>query len=215
VDIESVIRDAAARYGQDPTPWLKTGQIESGFNPNEVHPRSKAAGLFQFIPSTWAKYGNGANPLDPAANADAAMRLARDNTTHFQARMGRPPTPGEVYLMHQQGARGATDLLMNPDKPAGAVVGMNAVMQNGGHTGMTGRDFANLWTSKFDGGAVPGVTGAAPSAPVDVAPPSIQQPSPLADAFANAGKIISDGISQPYPKKVRGNSRFIDAQAIA
>lgn len=190
-EISNIITQAAQQYGMDPAPWLKTATIESGNDPHNINPHSKAAGLFQFLPSTWAKYGKGADPLDPAANADAAMRLAQDNSKHFQSTMGRQPTAGEMYLLHQQGAGGATKLLQNPDTPAIQLVGTQAVKQNGGDLGMTGRDFANRWTSQFD---TPGASAAqgAPNLPSQNPPnlptqnPAPETTSPLASMFANA-----------------------------
>ena len=153
MDVQQIIRDAAARYGVDPEYALRTAQIESSLNP-AAHNASGAAGLYQFIPSTWAMYGRG-NPNDPAASADAAMRFARDNSRRFQRVFGRAPTAGEMYLMHQQGAEGATKLLQNPNAPAAELVGPQAVAQNGGRPGMTAAEFANLWVSKFGSGGEP------------------------------------------------------------
>lgn len=211
--ISDVIRQAAARYGENPDVWLKTAGIESSGNPNDVNPNSHATGLFQFIPKTWQKYGNGANPTDPAANADAAMRFAHDNSQQFQQTFGRPPTPGEVYLMHQQGATGAAKLLQNPDAPASSLVGLQAVQQNGGNPNMTGRDFANLWTSRFDTpGANPAQAAAAqgPStdqtAPQDTPttqPQTPDAPSPLTNAFAAAGDAFQKLANPRLPKRTQ------------
>jgi hypothetical protein len=180
VDVADVIRAAAARYGQDPTPWLKVAHIESGGNPT-AHNASGASGLFQFMPKTWAQYGRG-DINDPVANTDAAMRLARDNSARFQSTFGRAPTPGEVYLMHQQGAEGATKLLQNPTAPAASLIGAPAVTQNGGNANMTAGDFAKLWSSKFDGSAPP--TQMASAVPTSTQSTSPQPPSPLRSAFA-------------------------------
>ena len=53
---------------------------ESGWNPSTVNARSRAAGLAQFLPSTWATTPQGLqglSPLEPQANIDAAIWLAR------------------------------------------------------------------------------------------------------------------------------------------
>jgi hypothetical protein len=53
---------------------------ESGWDPMQVNPRSRAAGLAQFLPSTWASTPEGArglSPFEPLANIDAAIWLAR------------------------------------------------------------------------------------------------------------------------------------------
>ncbi len=53
---------------------------ESGWDASQVNARSRAAGLAQFLPSTWAATPQGVeglSPLDPTANIDAAIWLAR------------------------------------------------------------------------------------------------------------------------------------------
>ena len=53
---------------------------ESGWNPSQQNPRSRAAGLAQFLPSTWASTPEGQqglSPFEPIANIDAAIWLAR------------------------------------------------------------------------------------------------------------------------------------------
>src|SRR5438094_395975 len=73
-DIETVIRSAAAAWGADPDQLLRVAWCESRYNPYAVNARSGAAGLFQFMPATWAAnsvragYG-GASVFDAVANA--------------------------------------------------------------------------------------------------------------------------------------------------
>jgi hypothetical protein len=53
---------------------------ESGWDPSQVNARSHAAGLAQFLPSTWAttpQGQQGLSPFEPLANIDAAIWLAR------------------------------------------------------------------------------------------------------------------------------------------
>jgi hypothetical protein len=53
---------------------------ESGWDPLQVNVRTHAAGLAQFLPSTWATTPQGQvgeSPLEPLANIDAAIWLAR------------------------------------------------------------------------------------------------------------------------------------------
>jgi hypothetical protein len=52
---------------------------ESGWDPTQQNPRSRAAGLAQFLPSTWAttpEGQSGLSPFEPLANIDAAIWLA-------------------------------------------------------------------------------------------------------------------------------------------
>lgn len=136
------------QYGL-PSGYLhRTAQIESAMNPKAQNPNSSAGGLFQFIDSTARAYGL-TDKFDPAASTDAASRLAADNARYLRGQLGREPTAAELYLAHQQGAGGAAKLLANPNAPAASVVGANAVRLNGGNTGMTAGEFANLWLRKF------------------------------------------------------------------
>jgi hypothetical protein len=53
---------------------------ESGWDPKSRNPRSSAAGLAQFMPSTWATTPQGQlglSPFDPLPNIDAAIWLAQ------------------------------------------------------------------------------------------------------------------------------------------
>jgi resuscitation-promoting factor RpfB len=82
-DIESVIRSAAATWGADPNQLLRVAWCESHYNPYAVNARSGAAGLFQFMPATWAAnsvragYG-GASVFDAVANANTAAFMFRN-----------------------------------------------------------------------------------------------------------------------------------------
>ena len=54
--------------------------LESGWDPNSQNRRSRASGLAQFLPSTWAmtpEGQRGASVFEPFANIDAAIWLAR------------------------------------------------------------------------------------------------------------------------------------------
>ena len=80
--ITDIIRGAAERHGVDPDVMLRLAQRESSLNPSAKNPKSSAGGLFQFIDGTWNQYGHG-DKFDPAANADAAARMMRDNLDRF------------------------------------------------------------------------------------------------------------------------------------
>jgi transglycosylase-like protein with SLT domain/SH3 domain-containing protein len=70
--IVGIITDAANQYGQSPDAMIRVARCESGLNPNDVG-GGQYYGLFQFVPSTFAKtpYGD-QNIFDPSANAGAA-----------------------------------------------------------------------------------------------------------------------------------------------
>jgi hypothetical protein len=204
-DLASVIAAAAQRYGVNPTTLTGIGRIESGLNPNAQNPRSSAGGLFQFIDSTAGRYGL-TNKFDPAMAADAAARLTRDNTASLAKVLGRDPTPGEIYLAHQQGAGGAAKLLSNPDAPAASIVGQKAVSLNGGQPGETAGQFAGHWTQKLNAAIGAPVSPAAtptaaqvpqagtqlaaalPGATLPTAAVVLPPPDPVSSTVANVGQ---------------------------
>lgn len=150
--LKNVIADAAVRHAVDPHTLTQIAGIESKFNPSAKNPNSSAGGLFQFVDGTARQYGL-RDRFDPAQAADAAARLASDNTGALKSALGRMPTAGELYLAHQQGAAGATKLLKNPSARAVDLVGADAVKLNGGNTNMTAGEFAAIWTSKVSNGS--------------------------------------------------------------
>lgn len=204
-DIRSAISDAAQKYGQDPATLMKIAMIESSGNPN-AHNKSGAAGLFQFMPGTAKEYGL-TDPYDPIASADAGARLMRDNRQQLVNTLGREPTPGELYLAHQQGSGGASQLLSNPTALARDLVGAKAVTQNGGTADMTAQQFANKWVSKVDQfGNVPETKDSSkppivdPNAtppvtppPVDATPTAAAPASPMAGLFNGLDALAGNG----------------------
>lgn len=150
-NLRDTIVSTANRYGIDPNYALATAKLESNFNPQAKSPLSSATGLFQFIAPTWQRYGQG-DILDPASNADAAMRMARDNVQFFRQRLGRDPNNAELYLLHQQGPAGAAALLANPQANAidaltpayrgNRALAQQAVLNNGGRPTDTAGEFA-------------------------------------------------------------------------
>jgi hypothetical protein len=161
-DVMSALgKDAASQFGgiesqySLPPGYLdRTYEVESGRNPNARNPNSSAGGGFQFIDSTARAYGL-TDKTDLGASADAAARLARDNSAQLRAVLGREPTAAELYLAHQQGGAGAAKLLSNPNARAVDIVGFDAVRLNGGDANMTAGEFASKWTGKFGSGSSP------------------------------------------------------------
>lgn len=133
-----------------PTGYLgRTWQMESASGRNLYNPKSGAAGHFQFIPRTAKAYGD-FDPYDLAQSADAAARLAVDNRAAMQRAGIESPDASQLYLAHQQGAKGALNL-MRSQEPATSVVGEKAVLWNAGKEGQTGADFASAIRAKFGG----------------------------------------------------------------
>lgn len=148
-DVAKAINDASRMYGEDPDLMLSIADLESRFRNVPNSQGSGAAGVFQFIPSTAKQYGL-ANPYDIPASADAATRLVRDNRAALQNAGVKEVTPAMIYFAHQQGAGGAAKLLANPNAPAIATLGRRQVLMNGGNAGMTGQQFFDMWSQKFN-----------------------------------------------------------------
>jgi hypothetical protein len=193
VNVPSVVTDAGKQYGISPEYMARTFQIESGGNPNAYNAQSKAAGPFQFVPSTGAKYLNGKSPFDLAGSADAAARLAADNKAALTQALGRPPTDAELYLAHQQGAAGAAKLLANPNARAGDLVGNSAIAANGGNPNAPASAFTNLWATKFNGGVGKTIPSAAVSPNVTAVPAAV--PGVIPGAIAPLAATL-----QPTPQ---------------
>jgi hypothetical protein len=170
-EIRKMVTDAAMRNAVDGETLLEIARIESTYDPNAKNPNSSAGGLFQFIDGTARQYGL-SDRYDPAQASDAAARLMRDNAAKLRKDLGRDATPGELYLAHQQGGAGASRLLANPDALAADIVGADAVRLNGGHAGMTARQFAEKWISKVrtGGGSYSALPDASSVEPVSVTP---------------------------------------------
>jgi len=143
---------------------LKTIGIESQMNPKAKNPNSSAFGLGQFTDETWKQYGRG-DRNDPIAQIDAFMRLTVDNSKSFERSYGRKPNSGELYIMHQQGAKGGIALLNNPDENAMSVLqrigvgrerAVNSIYLNvptdaRAYAGsMTARQFTSMWMNRFN-----------------------------------------------------------------
>jgi Transglycosylase SLT domain len=145
----TMIREIAVQNGINAGDFEKMARIESQLNPFAYNRHSGAAGLFQFTEGTAHEYKLG-DPYDAKANAEAAARLWNHNRKYLQKVLERMPTSGMIYLAHQQGASGAFRLLTNPHSKATDIVGLRAVILNGGTPEDTAEEFARRWTSRFD-----------------------------------------------------------------
>lgn len=75
--IAQAIHDAFTPLGERAVQWaFNVAWCESRYHPNSVNSSSGAAGLFQFLPSTWAfTPQHASSPFDPVANSNAAAWL--------------------------------------------------------------------------------------------------------------------------------------------
>ncbi len=174
--------------------------IESGGNPYALTGSNR--GLGQFSPDLERRYGiTDQNRADPGAQAAAVAQERAEHAAALRQVLGRDPTPGELYLAHQQGLAGATALLSNPDMPAWQVIrpyyksdgiarsaiwgnvpadqpgtaGFNRSLYPGGADSITAGEFARQWINKFEGGNAP---AAAMVPPAGQMPPSGAQMAP-------------------------------------
>lgn len=107
------------QYQQDPYQRYiqKVSSAESGNRTSARNPFG-AAGLYQFVPSTWRslnqKYNLGYTQddrLDPQ-KSDKVMKLfTEENRKYLKKSLGREPDDYELYLAHGFGAAGAKNLI--------------------------------------------------------------------------------------------------------
>jgi len=159
MDRNEIMANLERKYNLPSGYLARTWQIESNSGKNLYNKNSGAAGHFQFMPDT-AKDYNLRDPYSFEASADAAARLAVNNRKVL-ARAGiENPSAAQLYLAHQQGAGGATQLLASGDRPATSVVGKKAVLWNAGDEAVTGPGFAQQIMAKFEGTQPPKTTAA-------------------------------------------------------
>jgi soluble lytic murein transglycosylase-like protein len=90
-DVPALITDAAVRHGVDADRLLRIGWCESRWDPS-ARGAGGAAGVFQFVPSTWswASAGAGfpgASVFDPFANVEtAAWLMSTQGAGHWRCR---------------------------------------------------------------------------------------------------------------------------------
>lgn len=141
--------------------------VESGGNTNAKNPRSSAAGLGQFIDSTWLKMVRTYRPdvaagksaaqiialkTDPALSRQMTEAYTNENAEYLKNR-GVQTTAGNLYLAHFAGPAGAVQVLKaDPNASVASVLGQDKVRANPFLAGMTVRDLA-AWADKKMGGA--------------------------------------------------------------
>lgn len=133
----------ATKRGLDPMMILTIVAIESDFKPRLTNPRSSAAGLFQFIDSTWVKEGGkkfpgrGGKGNGHAAGAaiethiEIGCKFVAKLVKFVKEKLGSASTL-HVYMAHQQGQAGALKILKaNPNEAIESVIGDDAAIDNG------------------------------------------------------------------------------------
>lgn len=91
-DIETIVRQAARKYGVDENYLVHIANCESTMNPNaqntSYYDNGHPSGLFQHISGYWparaTKYGYaGASVFDPVANANVTAAMFRDGHSNL------------------------------------------------------------------------------------------------------------------------------------
>lgn len=115
-NLDFLIAQAAARHGLGPAEFKRVVQIESGGDPKQR--TGSYSGLTQLSKEEFAKYGGKGDITDAAANLEAGAAKLAAETQQFTKQFGRPPTPNDLYMIHQQGWGGYQAHTANPDQPA-------------------------------------------------------------------------------------------------
>jgi len=183
--LDDLIAQTAQRNGINPQALRRYVQIESGGRPDLVSPSGRHGGLLQIGADEYTKRG-GKNLFDPAENLEIGAQRLRENTEVLKRRLGRDPTPTELYLSHQQGIGGVAAHMAAPDRPAwqsmlstaegrekGEAWAKAAVWGNvpdrdkqrfGSVDNMTSRDFLELWRGRVEAPGQPAAAAPAPAA---------------------------------------------------
>jgi soluble lytic murein transglycosylase-like protein len=146
--VEDLIRRVSGELGADSDVMMRIAQVESALNPCAYN-RSGATGLYQFLAGTARQYGL-VDRFDATASTRAAIALMFDNARYLRKILGHEASPALLYMAHQQGVGGVAKLLLNVDRKAAELVGIAAVVQNGGRSDWTARQFLQHWIEKFD-----------------------------------------------------------------
>lgn len=72
-----LVIDAAAEAEVDPSIIAAQIDNESSWNPNAYNPKADASGISQFVPDTWAQFGNGGDRMDPSDSIPAQGRYMK------------------------------------------------------------------------------------------------------------------------------------------
>ena len=109
------IKRVSEVFGLDFSFMKAVAKIESDFDPKQ-HTGSYI-GLFQLSKDEFATYGSG-DILNARDNAVAAAYKFATSAILFELNTRKKPTYSDLYLIHQQGTRGAEEHVNHPDRIA-------------------------------------------------------------------------------------------------
>jgi hypothetical protein len=109
------IKRASEAFGLDFSFMNAIAKIESDFDPKQR--TGSYIGLFQLSKGEFAHYGSG-DILNARDNAVAAAYKFATGAVLFELSTHKKATFGDLYLMHQQGTRGAEEHVNHPDRIA-------------------------------------------------------------------------------------------------
>jgi len=109
------IKRASEAFGLDFNFMRAVAKIESGFDPKQR--TGSYIGLFQLSKYEFATYGSG-DILNARDNAVAAAYKFATSAIIFELSTHKRATYSDLYLIHQQGTRGAEEHVNHPDRIA-------------------------------------------------------------------------------------------------
>jgi hypothetical protein len=109
------IERASEVFGLDVKFMKAVAKIESGFDPKQR--TGSYIGLFQLSKDEFAVYGSG-DILNARDNAVAAAYKFAATAILFELSTHKKPTYSDLYLIHQQGTRGAEEHVNHPERIA-------------------------------------------------------------------------------------------------
>ena len=206
-------------------------KIESGGNPNARTGSYK--GLYQLSDSEFKRLGGRGNIFDPQENTRIAGLKLQQEADQVAKKLGRDLTPGEIYLVHQQGVGGAYEHLSNPNRPAwqsmhatgegrskGEGWSRLAIWGNvpdkdkakyGSVDNLTSGEFTKMWDARVMRGGGGGSGEPKASEPLD---PTPNVGASESDYVAQAQKEAAKSMVDPTPNVGAGESDYT-AQAQA
>jgi hypothetical protein len=109
------IKRASDAFGVDFNFMKAVAKIESGFDPKQR--TGSYIGLFQLSHFEFKRYGSG-KITDARDNAVAGAYKFATEALLFEFKTGKKPTFSDLYLIHQQGWRGAAEHVSHPERIA-------------------------------------------------------------------------------------------------